>query len=119
VPGLAQVVGLECRWREHETLRECIHSGITSLPPTRATPAKLLALKRRHWSIENRLHLQKDVTFGEDASLIHARHGPTVVAPLRDAALNVLSRASASRVTTMSIWNEPSQLLIDPPPAHA
>lgn len=123
-PGQAQVFRLERRWRQHDTQRQSVHYGITSLSPTRATPAQLLALKRGHWSIENRLHRTKDVAFDEDASLIHLGQGPTVLALLRDAALNLLHRAGVSRVT--ACLREHSQhperavrLLIDPPPTHA
>lgn len=123
-PGQAQVFRLERHWREHGTRRHCRHYGITSLSPCRATPAQLLALKRGHWGIENRLHRTKDVVFGEDASLIHAGHGPTVLALLRDAALNVLHRAGVSRVAAS--LRDHSQhpdravrFLIDPPPTHA
>jgi predicted transposase YbfD/YdcC len=123
-PGQAQVFRLERTWRERGLQRRCRHYGITSLPPSRATPAQLLALKRGHWSIENRLHRTKDVAFDEDASLIHAGHGPTVVALLRDAALNVLRRAGVSHIAAR--LREHSQyperavhLLIDPPPTHA
>jgi predicted transposase YbfD/YdcC len=123
-PGHAQVIRVERRWHAHGAHRCCRHYGISSLTPTRATPAQLLALKRGHWSIENRLHRTKDVTFGEDASLIHVGHGPTVMALLRDAAVNVLHRAGVSRLT--ACLRDHSQhperavrLLIDSPPAHA
>ena len=49
-------------------------------------------------SIENQLHRHKDVTFGEDASLIHAGQGPTVMALLRDAAVNLLHGAGIRRI---------------------
>ncbi len=39
---------------------------ITDLTPEQADPGKLLALNRGHWSIENRLHWVRDVTFDED-----------------------------------------------------
>jgi len=58
----------------------------------------VLALRRGHWSIENRLHRHKDVNFGEDASLIHVGSGPTVMALLRDAALSLLHRAGIRRI---------------------
>ncbi len=123
-PGHAQVFRLERHWRAHGTQRHCRHYGITSLTPTRATPAQLLTLKRGHWGIENRLHRTKDVAFNEDASLIHLGHGPTVLALLRDAAVNLLHRAGVSRVT--ACLRDHSQhperavrLLIDPPPTHA
>lgn len=123
-PGQAQVFRLERHWRERGTQRRCLHYGITSLPPSRATPAQLLALKRGHWSIENRLHRQKDVVFGEDASLIHTGQGATVLALLRDAAINVLHRAGVSRVAAClrDYSQHPDRavrLLIDAPPTHA
>ena len=51
--------------------------GMTSLPPDRADAERLLALNRGHWTIENRNHLHRDTTFGEDACLMHTGHGPS------------------------------------------
>ena len=50
----------------------------------------MLAVKRGHWTIENRVHYVKDVSLGEDASAIRADHGPCVMALLRDCVLNLL-----------------------------
>jgi len=86
-PGLAQVFRLERTWRAGGTWHRHLHYGITSLPPAVADAARLLALKRGHWQIENRLHRTKDATLGEDRSLIHLGAGPTVMALLRDTAL--------------------------------
>lgn len=97
-PGAAQVFRLERTWREHGTRHRALHYGLTSLPPERADPARLLALRRGHWAIENALHRQKDVAFGEDASLVHLGHGPTVLALLRDAALNLLHQAGIRQI---------------------
>jgi len=94
-PGLAQVFRIERTWREHGQPRQARHYGITSLPPADADPARLLALKRGHWTIEHRVHRGKDVNFGEDASLIHVGQGPTVMALLRDAAVRLLHRGAA------------------------
>lgn len=73
--------------------------GLTSLAPAVGTPRRLLALKRGHWRIENRLHRLKDVALGEDASLIHCGQGPTVMALLRDAALSLLHRTGVRRIS--------------------
>ena len=97
-PGVQQVFRLERTWREHGTPKQAVHYGITSLPPETADPVRLLALRRGHWTIENRLHRRKDVNFGEDASLIHVGAGPTVMALLRDAAVSLLHRAGVQRV---------------------
>jgi hypothetical protein len=99
-PGAGQVFRLERTWREHGKPKRTLRYGITSLPPQHADAARVLALRREHWHIENRLHRHKDVTFGEDASLIHVGAGPTVMALLRDAALNLLHHAGVQRIAS-------------------
>lgn len=99
-PGAAQVFRLERTWREHGQAKRTLHYGITSLTPRQADPARLLVLRRGHWSIENRLHRHKDVNFGEDASLVHVGQGPTVMALLRDAALTLLHHAGVRRIAS-------------------
>jgi hypothetical protein len=99
-PGARQVFRLERTWREHGQAKRARHYGVTSLAPAAADPARLLALRRGHWTIENRLHRCKDVNFGEDASLIRVGQGPTVMALLRDAAVSLLHRTGVRRVAT-------------------
>jgi len=50
---------------------------------------------RHHWGIENNLHWQLDVTFGEDRSRIQARHGAENFDLLRKLALVLLKRHPA------------------------
>lgn len=64
--------------------------GITSLDPTRASPARLAVLVRGHWEIENRLHWVRDTTFAEDASHIRTGSGPQVMASLRNLTIGLL-----------------------------
>jgi len=97
-PGVAQVIRIERTWQQQGRRKQHRHYGITSLPPDVGPPARLLDLKRGHWSIENRLHRRKDVTFGEDASLVHLGHGPSIMAGLRDAAVSLLHQAGIDRV---------------------
>ena len=99
-PGAAQVFRLERTWREHGQAKRTLRYGITSLFPEQADADRLLKLRRGHWSIENRLHRHKDVNFSEDASLIHVGQGPTVMALLRDAALNLLHGAGVRRIAS-------------------
>jgi predicted transposase YbfD/YdcC len=99
-PGAQQVFRLERTWRDHGQSKRALHYGITSLPPHAADPARLLALRRGHWAIENRLHRHKDVNLGEDASLIRVGAGPTVMALLRDAAISLLHCAGVQRVAS-------------------
>jgi hypothetical protein len=69
--------------------------GVTSLLPAQASPARLLALVRAHWTIENRLHWVRDVTFDEDRSQIRQGAGPQVMATLRNLAISLLRLAGA------------------------
>ncbi len=70
------------------------------------------------------LHYIKDVALGEDASLIHCGQGPTVMALLREAALNLLRRSGARQISARLRYHSqyPTAavaLLIASPPAHA
>ena len=69
--------------------------GLTSLTPAQADPARLLALVRGHWAIENRLHWVRDVTFDEDRSQVRTGAGPQAMATLRNVAISLLRRAGA------------------------
>lgn len=46
---------------------------------------------RNHWSVES-MHYVKDVTFGEDASLIRTGNAPTNFSIIRNITMNVLRR---------------------------
>ncbi len=70
-----------------------VRYALTSLPAAVANPDRLLTLVRGHWQIENRLHDIKDVTLGEDRSLIRKGYGPSIMAILRDTVVSVLHRA--------------------------
>jgi predicted transposase YbfD/YdcC len=92
-PGVAQVFRLERTWRQRGKQHRQVRYGITSLAPAVASAERLLALKRGHWAIENRLHRCKDVALHEDASLVHVGQGPNLLALFRDTALSLLYRA--------------------------
>jgi hypothetical protein len=70
--------------------------GVTSLWPAQASPARLLALVRAHWTIENRLHWVRDVTFDEDRSQIRRGKAPQVMATIRNLAISLLRLAGAA-----------------------
>jgi predicted transposase YbfD/YdcC len=123
-PGLAQVFRLTRTWGEHGASKQALHYGITSLRPEAGPPERLLALKRGHWIIENGLHRVKDVSLGEDQSLIHQGQGPTVMALLRDAAVSVLHRAGIRHISARLRYHSqyPAAavaLLVAPLPADA
>ena len=66
--------------------------AITSLKPEQASPARLLALSRAHWAIENRLHYVRDVSCREDQARTRVGNAPQVLAACRNTALTLLRR---------------------------
>jgi len=76
----------DCRGRYQ---REVVY-GVTSLGYEQADEAVLLQLVRGQWTIENRVHYVRDVTFGEDHSRIRTGSGPFVMATLYNLAISML-----------------------------
>ena len=70
---------------EHETVH-----GLTSLPPEQATADLVLALVRGHWSIENRLHHVRDVSYDEDRCRVRSAHLPRNLACLTNLAISIV-----------------------------
>jgi predicted transposase YbfD/YdcC len=64
--------------------------GITSLSRQRVLPKHIAALRRAHWTIENKDHYVLDETLGEDRCQLHSGHSAPALAALRNAILNVL-----------------------------
>jgi predicted transposase YbfD/YdcC len=90
-PEVQQVLAMErtvVHKRTGEVRREWAYA-VTSLPPTRATPAQLLTLWREHWAIENKLHYVRDVTFDEDRASVWKDRIPQVMAALRNATIGL------------------------------
>ncbi len=54
------------------------------------TPAQAITMTRRHWHIENCLHLALDIAFREDECRLRKDHGPHNFAIFRHIALNLL-----------------------------
>jgi len=72
--------------------------GVTSLPPEKAGPVRLLSLNRGHWSIENGLHYVRDMSFDEDRCRIRKQAGAQVMASLRNLAISLLRLAAAVNI---------------------
>jgi predicted transposase YbfD/YdcC len=70
--------------------------AITDLLAHQAKPTQLAHGIRGHWSIENRVHWVRDVTYDEDRSQI--RTGSQVMATLRNAAIGALRLAGATNI---------------------
>ena len=78
--------------------------GLTSLSTQKADPARLQELIRGHWSIENRLHWVRDVTFDEDHCRIRKANGAQVMASLRNLAISLL-RMAGTRFIASALRN--------------
>lgn len=72
--------------------------AITSRPRKAASAKQLAAFVRGHWSIENRVHYVRDVTFDEDRSRIRTGDAPRVLATLRNAAIALIRLAGFTNV---------------------
>jgi len=99
-PGARQVFrlrrdvgGLDGVWDTKEILY-----GITSLPAELAGPAQLNRYQRAHWTVENRLHWTRDVTFAEDKSHVRTGTAPRVLAGFRNLAINTFRLAGRANI---------------------
>jgi predicted transposase YbfD/YdcC len=87
--------------------------GITSLSAREAAPHHLATYVRGHWSIENKIHWVRDVTFREDASQVKAGSRPRIMATLRNFAIGLIRQAGHAKIaaTIRRIKNDPWLLL--------
>jgi len=107
-PGIAAVARVELQRRvadldEEPLVRYFLLSKLCS-------PARLLAITRTHWGIENQLHWVLDVVFDEDRARNRKDNGPENLAILRKLALNLIrshpDKASIRRKIKRAGWDE-------------
>jgi predicted transposase YbfD/YdcC len=74
------------------------------------SPKALLETARDHWKIENRLHWQLDISFGEDAARNRKDNGPANIAVIRRRALDLArlekSKGSLTAKLKRAGWND-------------
>lgn len=99
-------------WRDGKEHFE-VEYALTSVSRSRADAARLLALWRGHWGIENRVHHVRDVTFGEDASRIRTASAPQILAAIRNVALSLFRAAGSNNIAAALRENayQPQRLL--------
>lgn len=91
-PGAVQVLQLSRTVTTRKTGKrhtEVVYA-VTSMSVTDAAPAQIASWLRGHWTIENRLHWIRDVTFAEDHSQNRTGGGPQVMATLRNTVIGLL-----------------------------
>lgn len=99
-PHLRQV----CRVRRQRIdvatgeVEDKIGYAVTSLGPARADAARVLALLRGHWGIENKLPWVRDVTFAEDRSPIRTGAAPEAVAACRNLVIALVRRTGRTDI---------------------
>ena len=108
-PGVGQVfavrreiVEVKSGKRRNETVY-----GVTSLTPQVATPQRLLALNRGHWTIEA-THYILDWTFDEDR--IRTGHGPENITCLRRFAISLIQGLGVAQ-TMRNLARNPRRVL--------
>jgi predicted transposase YbfD/YdcC len=100
-PNAAQAVQIRRRRRRLDQPKrfttETVYA-ITDLRVHEAKPVQLAGWIRGHWSIENKTHWVRDVTYDEDRSQIRTGTGPHVMAALRNAAIGALRLAGVTNI---------------------
>jgi len=71
---------------------------ITSLDAREAAPQHLAAYVRGHWTIENKVHWVRDVTFREDSSRVRTGPKPRIMATLRNLAIGLIRQAGYTKI---------------------
>lgn len=101
-PGLTHVFRCIRRRTVHGKTSVEVMYGIARLFPGRDCARDVGQYLRGHWGIENRLHRQRDVVFGEDRSTIRKRKASHTMAILRNIVTTIFHQhATRSFVATM------------------
>ena len=112
-PGVGQVFAVRRDTVEVKSGKQrCeIAYGVTSLTSEVASPERLLALNRGHWTIEATHHIL-DWSFDEDRSRIRSGHGPENMTRLRRFAIGVIKgRGLAVAETMRNLARNPRRVL--------
>jgi len=86
---------------------------ITSLDAREAAPVHLAGYVRGHWTIENKVHYVRDVTFREDASRVRTGPRPRIMATLRNLVIGLIRQAGYTKIaaTIRKIKHDPALLI--------
>ena len=95
-PGL-KAIGMAVRVAEHTSGKQS-HDVRYYITSRYLSGKKFAAAVRGHWGIENSLHWQLDVTFGEDQSRIRKGHADANFSLLRRTSLSLLKNNTTEKV---------------------
>lgn len=106
-PGLAAIARIEA---EREIAGKHVTATRYVALSTMLSPARVIEVVRAHWSIENHLHWQLDVSFHEDNSRTRKNNAPENLAVIRRMALDILrahpDKRSVSRKMNLARWKK-------------
>ena len=108
-PGLGQVYQLkrQFEWRRKgQSIRTSCETefGITSQKHKKASPLKLLQLRRSHWGIETGSHYRRDVTLREDATRMTIGNTAKVMACINNLVLALIQQAKFDNAAQARRW---------------
>lgn len=108
-PGLGQVYKLERRFtwiRQGEVTKTSqeVEYGITSLARDKATPKRVMQVRRKHWLIEIGLHYRRDVTFREDATRMTKGTAGRILATIHNIVLALIKQAGYRNAAQARRW---------------
>ena len=86
------------RWTRKQVKTAVAVFIITSLDAREAGPAHIAGYVRGHWTIENKVHWVRDVTFREDASRVRTGPRPRIMATLRNLAIGLIRQAGYTKL---------------------
>jgi predicted transposase YbfD/YdcC len=108
-PGIGQVYRLERQFtwmRQGESYKTSneVEYGITSLTCEKASPQKILAVRRGYWQIETGLHYRRDVTFHEDATRMTKGNAGSILSMIHNLVLGLLKQAGYKNAAKGRRW---------------
>ena len=86
------------RWVKKQVKSAVAVFIITSLDAREAAPAHLAGYVRGQWTIENKVHYVRDVTYREDASRVRTGSRPRIMATLRNLAIGLIRQAGYTKI---------------------
>ena len=101
-PGVEQVFRLERNtiFKKTGKERNQVVYGITSLSQSKAKASSLLGFSRGQWSIENRSHWVRDVTFDEDRSQVRCGNIAQLMACFRNLVIGLFRLSGFSNIAS-------------------
>lgn len=108
-PALGQVYRLERRFtwlRQGQAIKtsQQVEYGITSLSREKASPQRVLQVRRKHWRIETGLHYRRDVTFREDATRMTKGAAGRILATIHNTVLALIHQAGFQNAAQARRW---------------